>query len=109
MCQALSVIEQTEADKVYHSAWLIHYHIVFPVKYRKELLDRNGVAFIGETAVGLPESYEIAMERMGMDTDHIHLLRGTHSENAVGRIVQIFKSIGAREIFKRNPSLNKDL
>ena len=72
-------------------------------------MDSNGVAIIGVTAVGSPERYEIEMERMGMDNDHIHLLHGTHPKIAVGRIVKIFRSIGAREIFKRKPSLNKDL
>jgi putative transposase len=46
---------------------------------------------------------------MGMDDDHIHLLCGAHPKVAIGRIVQIFKSITAREIFKRKPAVKKDL
>jgi len=82
---------------------------VFPVKYRKVLLDKDVVEIIRETAVGIQERYEIEMERMGMDNDHIHLLCSAHPKIAIGRIVQIFKSITAREIFKRKPAVQKDL
>jgi len=82
---------------------------VFPVKYRKALLDREVVEIIRETALGIQERYEIEIERMGMDNDHIHLLCGAHPKIAVGRIVQIFKSITGREIFQRKPAVKKDL
>ena len=101
--------ERSEVEKGSHCAWQIHYHIVFPVKYRKALLDKEVVTIIKETAIGIQERYEIEIERMGMDNDHIHLLCGAHPKIAAGRIVQIFKSITAREIFNRKPSVKKDL
>jgi putative transposase len=82
---------------------------VFPVKYRKALLDRDVVEIIRETAVGIQDRYEIEIERMGMDNDHIHLLCGAHPKIAIGKIVQIFKSITAREIFERKPAVKKAL
>lgn len=95
--------------KGYHCAWQIHYHIVFPVKYRKALIDEDVTDIIKETASGIEERYAIAMEALGCDKDHIHLLCGSHPKIAPGRIVQIFKSITAREIFRRKPSVKKDL
>jgi len=92
-----------------HCAWQIHYHIVFPVKYRKALLDDDVTKIIEETAQGISERYEIEMEAIGTDKDHIHLLCGAHPKIAPGRIVQIFKSITAREIFMRKPSVKKEL
>jgi putative transposase len=93
----------------FHCAWQIHYHIVFPVKYRKALLDDEVTKIIEETAQGISERYEIEMEAIGTDKDHIHLLCGAHPKIAPGRIVQIFKSITAREIFMRKPSVKKEL
>jgi len=95
--------------KGYHCAWQIHYHIAFPVKYRKALLDDEVTQIIEETAQGISERYEIEMEAIGTDKDHIHLLCGAHPKIAPGRIVQIFKSITAREIFMRKPSVKKEL
>jgi putative transposase len=95
--------------KGYHCAWQIHYHIVFPVKYRKALLDSEVQETIKQTASGISERYAIEMEAIGCDKDHIHLLCGAHPKLAPGRVVQIFKSITAREIFRRKPALKKEL
>jgi putative transposase len=95
--------------KGYHCAWQIHYHIVFPVKYRKALLDNEVVEIIRETARGIEERYEIEIEAMGMDKDHIHVLCGGHPKLSPGQIVRIFKSITAKEIFKRKPQIKKEL
>ena len=96
-------------SKGYHCAWQIHYHIVFPVKYRKALVDSEVTAIIQETAEGISERYAIDIEAIGCDKDHIHLLCGAHPKVAPGRIVQIFKSITAREIFRRKPLVKKEL
>ncbi len=95
--------------KGYHCAWQIHYHIVFPVKYRKALLDNEVTNIIIETAEGITERYAIEMEAIGIDKDHIHLLCSAHPKVAPGRIVQIVKSITAREIFLRKPTVKKEL
>ena len=96
-----------KVKKDYHCAWQIHYHIVFPVKYRKALLDSEVTNIIRETAVGIAERYSIEMEAIGCDKDHIHVLCGAHPKVAAGKIVQIFNSITAREIFRRKPSVKK--
>ena len=95
--------------KGYHCVWQIHYHIVFPVKYRKALLDDEVAEIIQQTAEGISERYAIEMEAIGCDKDHIHLLCGAHPKVAPSKIVQIFKSITAREIFSRKPSIKKEL
>ena len=40
-----------------HCAWQIHYHIVFPVKYRKSLLDEVVTTIIQETAAEIAERF----------------------------------------------------
>ena len=80
-----------------------------PVKYRKALIDEELTDIIKETASGIAERYAIEMEAIGCDKDHIHLLCGAHPKIAPGRIVQIFKRITAREIFRRKPSVKKAL
>ena len=80
-----------------------------PVKYRKALIDEELTDIIKETASGIAERYAIEMEAIGCDKDHIHLLCGAHPKIVPGRIVQIFKSITAREIFRRKPSVKKAL
>ena len=95
--------------KAYHCVWQIHYHIVFPVKYRRALLDEEVTEIIQQTAEGIAERYAVTMEAIGCDKDHIHLLCSAHPKVAPGRIVQIFKSITAREVFRRKPFMKKEL
>jgi putative transposase len=102
-------VEEGQVRKGYHCAWQIHYHIVFPVKYRKALLDEAVVEIIRETAIGIQERYDIEIEALGMDSDHIHVLCSGHPKLSVGRIVQILKSLTAREIFRRNPAVKEEL
>ena len=92
-----------------HCAWQIHYHIVFPVKYRKALLDEVVTTIIQETAAEIAERFPIEMEAIGTDKNHIHLLGSAHPKVAPGRIVQLFKSITAREIFRRKPAVKRVL
>ena len=98
-----------EVRKGAHCAWQIHYHIVFPVKYRKALLDGEVTAIIQDTAAEIAERFPIEMEAIGTDKNHIHLLCSAHPKMASGRIVQVFKSITAREIFRRKPAVKRVL
>jgi putative transposase len=92
-----------------HNVYDAHYHIVFPVKYRKALLSPEITKAIQEIASSLEERYDIEFEKMGTDGDHIHLLCAFHPKYAGSEIVRIFKSITARELFRRFPALRKDL
>src|SRR6185437_9505696 len=84
--------QRDEADrKGAHCAWQIHYHIVFPVKYRRSLLDEMVTTIIQETAAEIAERFPIEMEAIGTDQNHIHLLCSAHPKVAPGRIVQIMK------------------
>jgi putative transposase len=102
-------MKQGEVWKGYHCAYQIHYHIVFPVKYRKALLSEDITRVIKDIALGIQERYGIEMERIGCDGDHIHLLCGAHPKYAPGQLVRVFKSVTARQLFKRFPWLREEL
>ncbi len=96
-------------QKGYHCAYEIHYHIVLPVKYRKALLSKAVEQKILEISKDIEDRYEITMEQIGMDQDHIHLLCSFHPKYSIGSVVQKFKSITARELFKTMPELKREL
>ena len=80
-----------------HCAYSIHYHIVFPVKYRKALLEAPIVATLKLVTKELEERYEFEMEEIGCDLNHIHLLTSFHPKYSIGQFVRLYKSITARE------------
>ena len=73
------------------------------------MLKENVEKIIVEITREIEERYEIEIKKIGMDKNHIHLLCGAHPKISIGKIVQIYKSITAREIFKRAPEIKKDL
>ena len=79
------------------------------MKYRKALLDEAVTTIIQETAAEIAERFPIEMEAIVTDKNHIHLLCSAHPKVAPGRIVQIIKSITAREIFRRKPAVKRVL
>ena len=96
-------------QKGWHCAYEIHYHVVFPVKYRKALLSEAIVQKIKEIAEELEERYGLELEQIGCDQDHIHLLVSLHPKYAPGQFVRLFKSITAKQLFKSFPELKRDL
>lgn len=57
----------------------------------------------------IQERYGVEMERVGCDSDHIHLLVSIHPKYAPGQFVRLFKSITAKQLFLQFPDLKKDL
>jgi len=65
-----------KVKKGYHCEWPIHYHIVFPAKYRKALLDSEIANIIQVAAEQIAETHSIKIEAIGCDKDYILLLCG---------------------------------
>jgi putative transposase len=92
-----------------HCAYDAHYHIVFPVKYRKALLEPHVSTAILDIAKEIEDRYDITFEKIGTDGNHIHILCSYHPKYSGSQIVGTFKSITARELFRRYPELRKKL
>ena len=95
--------------RTYHNVYETHYHIVFPVKYRKALLVHDIPLAINRIAKEIEQRYDIEFEKLGTDQDHIHILTSFPPKYSGSDVVRIFKSITAKELFKQFPSLKKDL
>lgn len=96
-------------QKGYHCAYDTHYHIVFPVKYRKALLSDGVTKALKEISKGLEERYELDIDQIGCDGDHVHILTSFHPKYSVGQFVRLYKSITARQVFLKFPEIKKDL
>ena len=95
--------------KTWHNAYDTHYHIVFPVKYRKSLLTDEIPLAINHIAQEISTRYDIEFEKLGYDNDHIHILTSFPPKYGGSDVVRIFKSITAKQLFKQFPALKKDL
>ncbi len=96
-------------ERTYHNVYDAHYHLVFPVKYRKALLTNEIPRAISQIAEEIGQRYDIDFERIGYDLNHIHLLVSFPPKHGGSAVVRIFKSITARQLFIRFPLLKKEL
>ena len=94
--------------KSFHCAYSIHYHVVFPLKYRKALLSDPIVATLKQITKELEERFQFEIERLGCDLDHIHILCSLHPKYGPSQFVRIYKNLTARELFRAHPDLKKE-
>lgn len=93
-----------------HNAYQIHYHFVTPVKYRRAIFGRpDREQTLRSICQEIEERYSIEFEQVGIDTNHVHYLLEAAPKFAPSTIIQIIKSITARELFRRHPDLRKEL
>lgn len=84
--------------------------MVLCVKYRKQLLfERDRFTFVKEVCDGIRERYWFVFESIGTDGDHVHVLVGAPPRYAPSRVMQIVKSITARQLFAQYPEIKDQL
>jgi len=88
---------------------LILYHIVCPAKYRRKVFTEGVELSLRNVCLEIGKRYEIHFVEIGADEDHVHFLVQGVPIMSTSRIVQIIKSITAKEIFKRHPEVKKML
>ena len=92
-----------------HNVTALVYHIVFPTKYRKVVINERITNTIKDTCLEIEKRYEIHFMEIGTDKDHIHILAQSVPMYNVTKIVTMIKSITAREVFKLHPEVKKAL
>lgn len=93
-----------------HKVYSIKYHMMFCIKYRKNLFHEDKIInFFREILKKIGEKYYLTFETIGIDENHVHLLVQSAPRYSPSRVAQIIKSITARELFKQFPELEKDL
>jgi len=93
-----------------HCVYKIRYHVVICVKYRKKLLsDEEKINYIKSICTEIGKRYWFEFDAIGTDGDHVHLFVGAAPRYSPSRVMQIIKSITAREFFKQYPEIKKQL
>ena len=92
-----------------HNVSVLIYHIVCPAKYRKAVFSDEVDQTLKKICLEIAKRYEIHFLEVGTDPDHVHFLVQSVPTFSPTKIVRIIKSITAREMFQRIPSVKKDL
>jgi len=92
-----------------HNVSVLLYHLVCPAKYRRVVFSSEVDELLKETCLEISKRFEITFLEIGTDRDHVHFLVQSVPMLSPKRIVQIIKSITAREIFRACPEVKKQL
>lgn len=100
-------------DNVKHArtcVYNVNYHIVWSVKYRKAVLNKEIEAYLKELFQEIAEEkgFEVIMMEVG-EQDHIHVFASAHPKIAPSYIVKMLKGISARKLFLKFHDLKKKL
>lgn len=96
-------------DSNNHSVFLMYYHLVLVVKYRKEVFNDKVSEYAKEMFVKLGEKYNITLVEWNHDKDHVHILFKAHPNTELSKFINAYKSASSRLIKKDFPQIRKKL
>jgi REP element-mobilizing transposase RayT len=92
-----------------HNVSILVYHYVCPAKYRRAVIDEKVDQVLKEVCLEIAKRYQIEFLEIGTDKDHVHFLVQSVPSYSPTKIITIIKSLTAKEVFAREPSVKKQL
>lgn len=96
-------------DSNNHSVFLMYYHLVFVVKYRRKVIDDTISDYAKDKFVSLSEKYNITLVEWNHDIDHVHILFKAQPNSELSKFINAYKSASSRLIKKDFPHVRKKL
>lgn len=85
------------------------YHLVFPLKYRKSVINEEIGEGLKEICFAISERYEVHFIEIGYESNHVHCLVQSVPSQCVSKMVRILKRITAKELVNRYPEIKAKL
>ena len=96
-------------DSNIHSVFLLHYHLVLVVKYRRQVFDDNISNRAKEIFEYIAPNYNITLEEWNHDKDHVHILFKAHPNTEISKFINAYKSVSSRLLKKEFPQIQQKL
>lgn len=98
-----------QLDNNNHSVFLMYYHLVLVVKYRRAVIDKDISKRLREIFEYISPNYNISLVEWNDDKDHIHILFKGQPNTELSKFINAYKSASSRLIKKENPSIRSKL
>lgn len=96
-------------DSNNHSVFLLYYHLILVVKYRRNVFDDDMSNYAKDMFIRLSESYNITLVEWNHDNDHVHILFKAHPNTEITKFINAYKSASSRLIKRDFPQVKKKL
>jgi len=90
-----------QLDSNAHSVFLLYYHLVLVVKYRRKVFDDNVSDRAKEIFEYIAPNYNITLQEWNHDKDHVHVLFRAHPKSEISKFINAYKSASSR-LLKKN-------
>ena len=98
-----------ELDTNSHSVFLLYYHLVFVVKYRRKVIDDVVSDRLKEIFLYIAPKYNVTLQEWNHDKDHVHILLKSYPNTELSKFINAYKSASSRLIKKEYPVIKKAL
>ncbi|KIS21584.1 transposase (plasmid) [Clostridium botulinum B2 450] len=98
-----------DLDTNNHSVFLLHYHLVLVIKYRREVINADISNRLKEIFEKISPKYNISIEEWEHDNNHVHVLFKAQPNSELSKFINAYKSASSRLIKKEFPEIKKKL
>lgn len=98
-----------DLDNNNHSVFLLNYHLVFVIKYRRKVIDNDISNRLKDIFENIQDNYNITLLEWNHDKDHVHVLFKAHPNSEISKFINAYKSASSRRIKKEFPTIKPKL
>ncbi len=84
---------------------MMHVHLVFVAKYRRQVFDADAIQKLRLYFASVCEDFEAELVEMDGEDDHVHLLVNYPPKVAVSNLVNSLKGVSSRLLRKERPDI----
>lgn len=92
-----------------HSVFLMYYHLVLVVKYRRKIFDNVVSDRAKEIFEYIAPKYNITLQEWNHDIDHVQILFKAHPNTEISKFINAYKSASSRLLKKEFPEIRQKL
>ena len=92
-----------------HSVYLLYYHLIMVVKYRRKVIDDDISTRAKEIFSYISGNYGIELEEWNHDCDHVHVMFRAQPRTEISKFINAYKSASSRLLKKEYPEIREKL
>lgn len=96
-------------DRNAHSVFLLYYHLILVVKYRRKVFDDKVSDRAKEIFLHIAPDYGITLDEWNHDEDHVHIMFRAQPKTTMSKFINAYKSASSRLLKKEFPEIRQKL
>ena len=104
-----NAVNMDKYDHNAHSVFLLYYHLILVVKYRRKVFDDEISDRAEEIFSYIAPRYGITLEEWNHDEDHVHIMFRGQPKSEISKFINAYKSASSRLLKKEFPQIREKL